>query len=75
AGNLLVLTVADDGSGLGSAGASAVGTATAGTGIGLANVRLRLEARFGNGAHLQCGPLPAGGYASILTLPLVRNAC
>ena len=71
AGSLLVLTVADDG-----AGASAVaGAATSGTGIGLANVRLRLEARFGNGAHLQCGPLPAGGYASILTLPLVRNAC
>jgi signal transduction histidine kinase len=70
AGNLIVLTVADDG-----AGASAAGAATAGTGIGLANVRLRLEARFGNGAHLQCGPLPAGGYASILTLPLVRNAC
>ncbi|WP_295635822.1 histidine kinase [Novosphingobium sp.] len=71
AGSLLVLTVADDG-----AGASAVaGAATPGTGIGLANVRLRLEARFGNGAHLQCGALPAGGYASILTLPLVRNAC
>jgi two-component system LytT family sensor kinase len=71
AGSLLVLTVADDGSGAGAA----PGGAAPGTGIGLANVRLRLEARFGNGAHLQCGPLPAGGYASILTLPLVRNAC
>ena len=71
AGNLLVLTVADDGSG---ASAAASGT-TSGTGIGLTNVRLRLEARFGNGAHLQCGALPAGGYASILTLPLVRDVC
>ena len=72
AGRLLVLTVADDGAG---AEAAASGAAPSGTGIGLTNVRLRLEARFGNGAHLQCGPLPAGGYASILTLPLVRNAC
>lgn len=71
AGRLLVLTVADDGSGANNA----ADAATAGTGIGLANVRLRLEACFGQGAHLQCGPLPAGGYASILTLPLVRNAC
>ena len=82
AGNFLVLTVADDGSGA-SAPASGPATSspttssptTSSTGIGLANVRLRLEARFGRGAHLQCGALPAGGYASILTLPLVRNAC
>ena len=72
AGNFLVLTVADDGSG---GSASAGNAAPSGTGIGLTNVRLRLEARFGNGAHLQCGALPAGGYASILTLPLVRDAC
>ena len=70
AGNFLVLTVADDGS-----GAAASCAAPSGTGIGLTNVRLRLEARFGNGAHLQCGALPAGGYASILTLPLVRDVC
>ncbi len=72
AGDLLVLTVADDGAG---SGAAASGAAPSGTGIGLTNVRLRLEARFGNGAHLQCGALPAGGYASILTLPLVRDVC
>ena len=74
AGNLLVLTVADDGPGAIGAG-SAGSPGTSGTGIGLANVRLRLEARFGTSAHLQCGALPAGGYASILTLPLVRDVC
>ena len=58
---LLELTVADDGPG------QATGS---GTGIGLANVRGRLAARFGGAAGLNCGPLPTGGYAATLRLPM-----
>ena len=68
AGGFLVLSVADDGPGGTLAGG--------GTGIGLANVRSRLAARFGaDGAKVESGPLPAGGYATVLTLPVVRNEC
>lgn len=67
AGGFLVLSVADDGPGEGLASNS--------TGIGLANVRSRLVARFGEEAKVESGPLPAGGYATVLTVPLVRNEC
>ncbi|OYU36503.1 histidine kinase [Novosphingobium sp. PASSN1] len=67
AGGRLVLTVADDGPGKTSA--------NGGTGIGLENVRSRLAARFGDEARVESGPLPAGGYATVLTIPLVRAAC
>ncbi len=67
AGGRLVLTVADDGPGKGSASGS--------TGIGLENVRSRLAARFGDEARVESGPLPAGGYATVLTIPLVRSVC
>lgn len=66
-GGFLILTVADDGPG--------EGFADGGTGIGLANVRSRLAARFGDGAKVESGPLPAGGYATVLTMPIVRNDC
>jgi LytS/YehU family sensor histidine kinase len=66
-GDLLVLTVADDGPGQPEASGS--------TGIGLANVRSRLAARFGDRATVESGPLPAGGYATVLTLPVVHNEC
>lgn len=64
---LLVVTVADDGPG----SADHPG----GTGIGLANVRSRLAARFGDNARVESGSLPAGGYATVLTLPIIRNDC
>lgn len=68
AGGFLILTVADDGPGEGFAGA--------GTGIGLGNVRSRLAARFGKAeAKVESGALPAGGYATVLTMPLVRKEC
>jgi hypothetical protein len=67
AGGKLVLTVADDGPGKGGASGS--------TGIGLENVRNRLAARFGDEARLESGALPAGGYATVLTIPLVRSGC
>ena len=67
AGGKLVLTVADDGPGkTGQNG---------GTGIGLENVRNRLAARFGDEARVESGALPAGGYATVLTIPLVRSIC
>ncbi len=67
AGGKLVLTVADDGPGkTGENG---------GTGIGLENVRNRLAARFGDEARVESGALPAGGYATVLTIPLVRSGC
>jgi two-component sensor histidine kinase len=64
AGGMLVLTMADDGPGKGGQ--------QGGTGIGLENVRSRLAARFGEGARVESGPLPVGGYATVLTIPLVR---
>jgi signal transduction histidine kinase len=44
-----------------------------GTKVGLANVAQRLNARFGASASVTHGPLPDGGYAVALTLPVVRN--
>lgn len=68
AGGFLILTVADDGPG--------ESFVNGGTGIGLANVKSRLAARFGeDAAKVESGPLPAGGYATVLTLPIVRNEC
>ncbi|WP_333839649.1 histidine kinase [Novosphingobium sp.] len=65
--DLLVLTVADDGPGTAVVGG--------GTGIGLDNVRNRLAARFGAEGRIESGPLPAGGYATVLTLPIISNFC
>ncbi len=67
AGGKLVLTVADDGPGKGGQ--------EGGTGIGLENVRSRLAARFGDMARVESGPLPAGGYATVLTIPIIRAGC
>ncbi len=67
AGGFLILTVADDGPGEGIESGS--------TGIGLENVKSRLIARFGDESKVESGPLPAGGYATVLTMPLVRNVC
>ena len=67
AGGKLVLTVADDGPGKGGQ--------QGGTGIGLENVRSRLAARFGKDARVESGPLPAGGYATVLTIPIIRAGC
>ena len=65
AGGKLVLTVADDGPGKTNQ--------NGGTGIGLENVRNRLAARFGDEARVESAALPAGGYATVLTIPLVRS--
>ncbi len=74
----LVITVADDGSGVGPAGAwsrrGGNGKSNGnGFGIGLANVRDRLAARFGDAASVTSGPLENGGYETQLRIPLVRH--
>ncbi|MFX8700510.1 ATP-binding protein, partial [Acinetobacter baumannii] len=61
----LLLTVADDGPGKPSG--------DGGTGIGLANVQSRLQARYGSAARVESGSLPAGGYTTVLTIPLSRG--
>ena len=66
-GNKLVLTVSDDGPGKPDGMHS--------TGIGLANVRDRLAARFGEDASVESGPQPHGGYATRLTIPIIRHGC
>lgn len=60
-GDVLILTVADTGTGSGKDGRA---------GIGLANVRDRLAARFGDRASLVYGPQKAGGYQAVIRLPL-----
>jgi LytS/YehU family sensor histidine kinase len=65
----LVLSVWDDGSG------TANGDTEPGTGLGLRNVRDRLAARFGEQAVVRWGPLPEGGFAVTLFMPLVRRGC
>ena len=63
AGDQLVLSVSDDGPGTAVAG-------VASTGIGLANVRDRLRARFGDAATLDYGKAAAGGFRTVLRMPL-----
>jgi hypothetical protein len=65
----LIVTVSDD-----SPGAAQGSGDRRGHGIGLANVRERLAARFGKDAQVESGPLPEGGYATRLNLPLLRHA-
>jgi hypothetical protein len=60
-GDRLVLAVAD--TGLGKANGS-----TGGTGVGLANVRERLAAAY-DGAKVDAGVNPAGGYTVRLSIP------
>jgi two-component system, LytTR family, sensor kinase len=62
----LVLTVSDDGPGGSSTGRT-------GYGIGLANVRDRLAARFGEEANIVSGPGFAGGWRTVIRLPMVTH--
>ena len=61
--DVLVITVEDDGPGLGDAGAHAYG-------VGLKNSAERLEALYGDGAHMSVGTrLHGRGFAVIIFLP------
>ena len=44
-----------------------------GFGIGLANVRDRLAARYGDAAQFVSGPVPRGGWRSLIRLPMERH--
>jgi two-component system, LytTR family, sensor kinase len=57
-----VLTVRDDGPGLGPAG-------PAETGVGLANTRARLAALYGDGANLETMNAEGGGVLVTIRLP------
>ena len=57
----LVLTVRDNGSGLGD---------TPGCGLGLENVRARMAALFGAPATLEIAQQPEGGVQAVLRVPL-----
>jgi two-component system, LytTR family, sensor kinase len=60
-GATLVLTVRDDGPGLGSA--------TPGSGLGLANTRERLAALYGSDASLEIADAEGGGFIATVRLP------
>ncbi len=66
-GERLLLSVADDGVGLGNA-------RTAGEGVGLGNTRSRLERLYGAAASLELKERPGGGVRVEVTLPLERVA-
>ncbi len=59
----MILTVQDDGDKLPKSDAG-------GNGIGIANVRDRLEARYGDAAHLVAGPRPEGGFEARIEIPI-----
>ncbi len=61
-GDTLVLTVRDDGPGLGPAGLAA-------SGVGLANTRARLAALYGDRASLEIANAAAGGALVTIRLP------
>ncbi len=61
-GDTLVLTVRDDGPGLGPAGPAA-------TGVGLANTRARLAALYGDRANLEIANAAGGGVLATIRLP------
>lgn len=67
-GEMLVLSVRDNGAGLPP-------TAEAGAGLGLANTRARLGHLYGTRHRFESGPLPEGGYSVVVGVPLPAAAC
>ena len=65
-GDRLVLTVEDNGPGLGEAPARPGGRAN---GVGLKNTQARLDALFGERGRLSLTPGPAGGVVAVVDLP------
>jgi signal transduction histidine kinase len=61
------LAVIDDGVGRSRASRSD------GAGVGLANVRARLARLYGEGARLECGDRPEGGFMVTVVLPVRRD--
>ena len=52
--------------------AVAQGPASPGVKVGLENVKERLRSRFGDGASLEAGALPGGGFRNTLRMPFRR---
>ena len=63
----LVLSVEDDGPGVGGDGAG-------GFGVGLANVRARLREQYGDAGRLDLDEAPGGGLRAVVRLPLHVSA-
>ena len=61
---LIVITVSDDGPGVGE---------SRGLGVGLANVRARLEELYPDNHRFVAGPTPGGGYRAEISLPLLHG--
>ena len=61
---LIVITVSDDGPGVGE---------SRGFGVGLANVRARLEELYPDNHRFVAGPTPGGGYRAEISLPLLHG--
>jgi len=59
-GDLLRVTIADNGAGFSSVG---------GTGLGLSNIRQRLETMYGTQAWLEVGAPAGGGFAATIVIP------
>lgn len=59
-GDLLRVTILDNGAGLSSVG---------GTGLGLSNIRQRLEAMYGTRAWLEVGAPASGGFSATIVIP------
>ena len=72
--NRLSITVEDDGDPVGGDLVDR-DTIAGGTGVGLGNVRDRLAVRYGGDATCRWAAKSAGGFAVVLTLPLVRDGC
>ena len=68
-GPLLVVTVDDDGSGLGHSDLPAA-TSRNGSGTALANIRRRLEQLYGSEASLRVEAVPSHGVRASLSLPV-----
>ncbi|MBV8465134.1 MAG: histidine kinase [Burkholderiales bacterium] len=65
-GDILQLTVADDGAGFSEKGGSS-------TGVGLRNLRERLSTRYGSAAELRLEAGTGGGVVATMRLPLIIN--
>ena len=66
-GDALELMVEDD--------AGSTRPSEEGAGLGLRNVADRLAARYGARAQSRAGPASDGGFAAVLSLPLVLHGC
>lgn len=70
-GGRMILTVEDDGVGLGEGATATASNERRGNGIGLSNLRARLEALYGAEQRLELAPRKEGGAAVRIEIPWV----